>query len=43
MDQETRFFAALQQVRQVTLENKKQLTLTYGEGATAGSLVFSPR
>ena len=43
MDQETRFFAALQQVRQVTLENNQQLTLTYGEGSTAGSLVFSPR
>lgn len=43
MEQETRFFAALQQVRQVTLANNERLTLTYGEGSTAGSLVFSPR
>jgi len=43
MEQEARFFAVLQQVRQVTLENNQQLTLTYGEEPTAGSLVFSPR
>lgn len=43
MEQESRFFAALQQVGQATLANHQQITLTYGEGATAGSLVFSPR
>ncbi|ESA36525.1 hypothetical protein N836_07055 [Leptolyngbya sp. Heron Island J] len=42
MEQETMFFAALKGVHQVTLENNEQLTLTYGEEATTGSLIFSP-
>ena len=42
MEQETKFFAALQGVHQVTLENNEKLTLTYGEESITGSLIFSP-
>lgn len=42
MEQETKFFAALKGVHQVTLENNERLTLNYGEQSTTSSLIFSP-
>lgn len=43
MDQETRLFAALQQVNRITVNGNEQITLAYGEGSSAGTLTFSPR
>ncbi len=44
MDQENRFFAALQRVHQVRYGPNQQLTLHYGAAQTAGTLTFrAPR
>ena len=42
MEQEMKFFAALQEVHHMTLKANERLTLTYGEGSAVGSLIFSP-
>ena len=42
MEQETKFFAALQATHHVTQESDESLTIAYGEASTAGLLFLSP-